>query len=406
MLGERSRAVATTVTHDWIGLPVAERRDRTDFDPDLEFDFFEDAPTRERSVRERVAPPKRAGRPPMRPRAPGGTPVVRLGALIGGAIVLAVIIVLWVTSCGGGGARGSYEDYMSEVRSVVGESNEIGRQLAQVITQRGTTLEQIDTRLNGLAQRQEQVATRATGLEPPGSLISEQESLVEAMQFLASGLLGLQQAAAQVQLATPPEEAGATLAQQAARLVAGQVVYDDGFRARSQEVMRSEGVAGIAVPELTFLSSPDLVSQTNLTSFMERLLGGAGAGGEAPPGLHGNGIEAVRVEPGDQTLSPTDENTITASENLAFLVSVKNSGEFQETQVKVNLVIQFSGEPIRKSQTIELINPEETKTVRFTDFGDLVFAEPTTLRVSVEPVPGEENRQNNTAEFPVIFTFE
>ena len=32
------------------------------------------------------------------------------------------------------------------------------------------------------------------------------------------------------------------------------------------------------------------------------------------------------------------------------------------------------------------------------------FGEQTTVKVDIDPVPGETNTGNNTAEFPVIFT--
>ncbi len=380
-------------------------RDRTDVDADLEFDFFEDLPTTERPPE--GPPPKAPGRPPIRPRAPGpGTPLVRMGLLVGGAILLAVVIVLWVTSCNSGGAKSSYEDYFGDVGGLVQESNAIGQRLGDVITSRGATLEDIDAQLTGLAQQQAQVVTRAGGLEPPGTLVEEQQRLVESMQLLESGLAGLQQAFSQVQLASNAEESGVVLAQQADRLVAGEIVYEDLFRARSQEVMTSEGITGVAVPELTFLEAPDLVSQASLIAFVERLIQGGGETGEAPAGLHGNGIQAVVVQPQGDTLSPTGENTIAASENLQFIVSVENSGEFQETEVQVRLVIQFSDGPIRKRQTIPLINSNQTVEVVFEDFADLTFGELTTLQVNVRPVEGEENTSNNTAEYPIIFTLE
>lgn len=390
-------------------LSRVSERERTDADADLEFDFFEDLPTTERSGQPPPPPkPKRSGRPPIRPRAPGGTPLLRLVALVIGAIALAVVVVFWVTSCRGDSAKGSFEDYMGSVGSVVQEANAIGAKLGDVITSRGASLDEIDKQLNGLADQQAQAVAGANELEPPGSLIAEQQSLVESMQLLESGLVGLQQAFSQVQLASQPETEGATLAGQAARLVAGEVVYEDLFRARSQQVMQSEDITGVAVPELTFLEATDLISQSSLTAFVERLIsGGTGeGGGTAAAGLHGNGIESVQVQPSGETLSQTEENTIAASDQLQLLVSVKNSGEFQETQVPVTLVIQFSGGPIRKSQPIEVINPNQTTTVTFSDFANITFGEPTTLKVSVKPVPGEENTSNNSAEFPVIFTLE
>jgi hypothetical protein len=406
MLGELSGAAIWP--HVRLPFGAVAERDRTDVDSDLDFDFFEDLPTTEQPPPEAPPPPKRPTGGPIRPRTPGaGTPLLRMGLLVGGAIVLAVVIVLWVTSCRGDGAKGSYEDYFGDVSPLVQESNSIGQDLASVITSRGTSLDEIDQQLAGLARQQGQVVARASALEPPGSLLEEQQQFVESMQLLESGLTGLQQAFSQVQLASNSEDSGATLALQAKRLVAGEVVYEDLFRARSQEVMQSEGITGVAVPELTFFSASDLVSQASLTQFVNRLIEGGGeTGGETPTGLHGNGIEAVRVEPAAVTLSPTEENVILLSENLEFVVSVKNSGEFQETQVPVTLVIQSADGPIRKRETIELVNPNQTFDVVFGDFTDLNPGEVTTLKVSVRPVEGEENTSNNSAEYTVIFTLE
>jgi uncharacterized membrane protein len=87
-----------------------------------------------------------------------------------------------------------------------------------------------------------------------------------------------------------------------------------------------------------------------------------------------------------------------------FQVQVKNSGENQETQVQVSLTFQQSPEPIRRQQVIDLINPGETKTVVFSNIGTVPFAERTTVTIEVEPVPTESTTDNNTAEYPVIYT--
>ncbi len=83
---------------------------------------------------------------------------------------------------------------------------------------------------------------------------------------------------------------------------------------------------------------------------------------------------------------------------------VKNSGTSQETQVTVTLTIQQSPTPVRRKQVIDLINPGETKTVIFRNLGPPSFGTRTTVKVNVEPVTGEKNTGNNTAQYPVIFT--
>ena len=54
---------------------------------------------------------------------------------------------------------------------------------------------------------------------------------------------------------------------------------------------------------------------------------------------------------------------------------VKNSGDSQETQVIVTLTIK-QDPVIRQEQTIDVINPGETKTVIFKDLARATFGTP------------------------------
>jgi hypothetical protein len=95
---------------------------------------------------------------------------------------------------------------------------------------------------------------------------------------------------------------------------------------------------------------------------------------------------------------------VTATTELSFDVTVLDSGDAQEVGIDVTLTIdQGTGKPLVKTQTIDVINPDESVTVTFEGFGDLQFARRTTLSVDVEPVVGEVNKENNSAQYSVIF---
>jgi hypothetical protein len=218
------------------------------------------------------------------------------------------------------------------------------------------------------------------------------------MQFRVNGLGGLAQAFAKVAQTSNTEEAGRLLAQQASRLLASDVVYDDLFKEGTSRVLDEQGVTNVAVPDSNFLQGEDLASPDTWELIVRRLTQGPTAGG-----LHGNGIVEVRAQPGGQVLSQGADNTVKASEKLAFQVRVQNSGDNQETQVPVTLTIQ-QDPVIRKRKVIERIDPDETKTVTFTGFGTIDFTGGSVLKVIVEPVAGEQNTSNNTAQYTVIFT--
>jgi hypothetical protein len=367
----------------------------TETQSDIEFDFFDESPTVESTPRRGL--PRR--RLPKRPPAPpGGPQLYRLGVLIAGAIVLAVILILVVQSCRSNQKQGEYEGYVDDVSRITSESDALGVQLNTSLTTPGITLEDLRGDVEGLRDQQEQLLRSAQDLQPPGPLLEQQESLVEAMQFRVNGLSGLATALAQVAQSSNAEQTGAGLAAQAQRLVASDIVYADAFEVPTGRVLDEEGIVEVPVPRSEFVQNAELASPDAWRLIVERLTQSPQAGG-----LHGNGIQAVRALPGGEELSASEDNTVVASDRLAFEVVVENSGESQETQVAVRLVIQQNPR-IRKQQEIDLINPGETETVTFRDIGNVTFSTRTTMIVTVEPVPGETNEGNNSAQYRVIFT--
>jgi hypothetical protein len=370
-------------------------REKTETQSDIEFDFFDESPTAESAPR-RGLPRRRLPKRP--PTPPGGPQLYRLGVLIAGAIVLAVILILVVQSCRSNQKQSEYEGYVDDVSGVASASEELGGQLNTSLTTPGITLEDLRGDVEGLRDQQEQLLRSAQELQPPGPLLEQQEALVEAMQFRVNGLAVLATALSQVAQSSNAEQTGADLASQAQRLVASDVVYADAFEEPTARVLEEEGIADVPVPGSKFVRNPEFGSPTAWNLIVERLTQSPQAGG-----LHGNGIQAVRWLPEGEQLSTSEDNTVVASDRLAFEVVVENSGDSQETQVRVRLVIQ-QNPTIRQERVIDLINPGETKTVRFSDIGNVTFSTRTTLMVNVEPVPGETNEGNNSAQYRVIFT--
>jgi hypothetical protein len=192
----------------------------------------------------------------------------------------------------------------------------------------------------------------------------------------------------------------------AARLVAGDIVWADLFQAPAQGnggVLQREGITGVAVPGSKFIASPDYASTRYWEAILQRLQGAATSGGTSG-GLHGTGIDKTVALPGNQELSEDTENTVTATTDLGFAVTVEDTGDSQEVQVKVTLTIQQSPSPIVQTKTIDLINPGEQQTVLFRNLGQVQFATKTMVKVDVAPVPQEKNTDNNSKAYPVIFS--
>jgi hypothetical protein len=382
----------------------------------LDFDFVDDE-TRELpapSARPGPRPPgggPRGGGPrgggPRRPqlRTPHGiAPLLRLAGLVAFAILVVVLLAVWVQGCAGDDEQTTYGDYLAEVGAVGKDSATIGGQLATLLTTPGLAQAELETKLGGYVQQQQLDVQRARDLDPPGPLTPAHERAVEALALRVTGLQGLLDVFRATKDTEDAAAAGRQLAANGLRLEASDVMWRDLFQGTAAAAMTAEGVEGLSAPASLFVENVDLYTSRSLSSIWQRVHG-ASTGG-TPGGLHGNQLAYTEVNPAGVQLSTSTETKITISTDLSFEVGVTNSGENQEVGVEVKLTIPAQPKAITKTGTVDVIDPGETKLVTFADFPDFPFGENTTVQVEVQPVPGETNTGNNSAEYPVIFTLE
>jgi hypothetical protein len=369
-------------------------------DSDIEFDFFEDEPATTEAQSTRQS--RRGTRPPIRPPA-GVTPLLRLVGLIAFAILVVVLLVFAVQSCRGSQKRDTYENYMEDVGEVATQSQQIGRRLNSLLTDPAAELTDIRQQLSGLAQQQEQGVTRAEDIDAPGPLREIHPAVIQSLQLRVSGLEGLDRALQRTAQTRSAPIAGRTLAGQARRLVASDIVWDDLFKDPARAVLQDQGVRGVQVPDSNFVREPDRIATASAMSSIWRRVRGASTGGsDCSP--RGTGLVSVRALPAGTDLSPDTLNTVEASEQLGFAVTIEDTGCSQEVRIPITLTIQKDPNPIVKTQTVGIINPGEQQTVTFRNLGQPPFARRTTLRVQVKAVTGETRTENNSAEYPVIFS--
>jgi hypothetical protein len=376
-----------------------------DVDDDIQFDFFEDdAATAEaaqsrRLVRRPAGPRRRIGRPR------GVGPLVRLLLLVAFVVFLVLVFALLIQSCASASKHDAYANYMEDVGKLGAQSSANGKSLLTVLTTPGLSVAQIEMRLRGIADQEQQNVSAAENLNPPGRLRDENLHLVEALELRVSGVQGLAstfQKTANSKSTTADSE---LLAEQAQRLTASDVVWDDLFKSLAVQQLQHDGVTGVNVPESHFVASPDLITAHSMALVLQRIRGAAT--GSPAPGLHGTDIASVTAQPGAQVLSLSSVTTVTATTDLAFSVVVENGGDAQEVQIPVTLTIdrpQAQGGPIVKTQTIDVINPGEAKTLSFGTLGQVPFASATKVHVDVKAVPGENNLSNNSYVYNVIFS--
>jgi hypothetical protein len=378
----------------------------------LDFDFVEDA-TRESPPARGSTPRQQPGggggddrgpsrRPPLR-GPQGSAPLLRLVGLVAFAILVVVVLAVWVQGCAESSKQTTYETYFQAIGEVGTDSANVGKKLNTLLTTPGLGQAELETKLFGLVQQQQQDVVRAEAIDTPGPARPPHDQAVEALQLRVRGLQGMLDVFKATKSDDDATAAGQQLAAQSQRLQASDIVWKDLFQSAVDEVAAARGVEASA-PASVFVESSDLFTPRSLSAIWSRIHG-ASTGG-TPSGLHGSQLTSVKAIPQGTQLSTQNETTVLVSTQLGFEVAVTNSGDSQEVQVEVTLTIPKQPTPIVKKGTIDVLDPNETKTVVFKDFPDVPFGDSTTVQVSVKPVPGEKNTTNNSAEFPVVFSIE
>jgi hypothetical protein len=380
----------------------------TERDTDIEFDFFDEPETEEATERVRTPrrPPPGGPRRPVRPPA-GIIPMLRLAGLIAFLILAAVLLVVLARGCASSSQHDRYANYIDDVRGIASRSEDIGKELNRTLTATGIKQTDLEAKLRGLAAQEQQEVAQSREINPPGPLRVEHDHLIETLQLRASGLFRFADAFRQTATARNATTSGRLIADQARLLVASDVFWDFYFREPTQRELENQNIRDIGgVPDSNIFPNPDLASTAAMTDIWRRIHGAATGG--TPGGDHGSALVSVTALPDNKRLVPgaqASDNEITASTDLAFQVSLEDSGDFQEFNVNVTLTIQKSPRPIVLKKKIDVINAGETKTVTFTDIDiNGLFGLPTTLKVDVAPVPGEKTKTNNSAEYNVIFS--
>jgi hypothetical protein len=381
-------------------------------DDDIQFDFFEDEPRTTEAQGSRVRLPGRGGRGGgrgggiRRPAGPprGLTPILRLLALI--AIVVAVLVAfgLLLQSCASTSKHTRYSSYVGKVAAIARGSADDGAAVASALITPGAKAAEIASKLQGIADQERQNVAAAQKISVPGHLRAEHQQLIEALQLRVSGVQGLADTFTNNPTSKADNESS-LLAEQADRLLASDVVWDDLFLAPAVQELKHEGVSGVQPPESHFVANRDLVTERSMAALLTRLRG-TSAGGTVT-GVHGTNIADVKALPGNKTLSTSGDNTVIASTDTAFVVGITDSGGSQEVSIKVTLTIQKSsgGKALVANKTLDLINPGQTKSVTFSGLAlSPYIGNKVTVGVDVATVPGEKNPGNNKASFSVFFT--
>jgi hypothetical protein len=195
------------------------------------------------------------------------------------------------------------------------------------------------------------------------------------------------------------------------RFLASDVIYDDSFQGPASVALEEDDITGIEVPKpQPFLPNPALASADGAATLIADLQRrGASSGGDADGGgnLRGTSLESTVALPSETRLTPGQVQTVQADAQLAWSITVKNGGDFDETDVIVRASFFYAASPNdvdAKEVAIRSIESGATTTVQIPGPSTPVYGEQATLKIEIDPVSGETNTDNNRAEYPVKIT--
>jgi hypothetical protein len=349
-------------------------------------------------------PARSSRRPPRGPSTDRQTLMVRRTiALVGGVLVL-ILIVLGVRGCLNAREESAVKDYGNDSAELLRASKLEGDQLFKLLQGEGGTDQttSIINQLNAYRVESSELVDRANRLDVPGDLNGAQNELVEVLELRRDGFADITDAL-QVALGDQNRREGSDdVAIQMQVFLASDIVDQKRFRPQLFDVLRDQDLSAPDLPKNGFVPDIEWLQPAFVADQVNALRTGTGGGGEAAPGLHGNGVAGVTL--GGVALTPGGSASVQLSNDLGFEIQVQNQGENTETDVVVRVTVGDGGDADTQEETIDTIAAGEIQTVTIPLSKQPPTGQNVPIKVEVEPVPGEQKTDNNTLECSVIFT--
>ncbi len=337
------------------------------------------------------------------------TLLIRRAVAFVAVVAILLLLVFVLRSCQSTRKENALKDYNAEVSSIGSESQrQVGTEFFRLLGQGGAESPQdLQTAISGFEVTADQQLDQAKALDVPDEMQSAQQSLLIALEWRRDGLdyIADRIRAALGDQGDTADEAIQQIAGQMEVFLASDVAYETRVRPFIKSTLDENEIGGQDIAGSRFLPSLDwLQPETVAEKLGQQLSAGAGRDPGEPtgPGLHGTNIDSTSY--GDTTLQPDAPNQLTYSPDSTFQVKFTNGGENDEFDVKVTVRIQGgSGDPISLTDTIDQVAPGASATAEMALEDPPPTGSAVTIRVRVAAVPGEDNTENNQAEYQAIF---
>jgi hypothetical protein len=325
--------------------------------------------------------------------------MVRRSVAIVGAVLGVVLLVVLINGCLDSRKDSAFRDYAGDERSLVSAEQDLSNRLFETLSKpgRGDALD-VQTQVNAQRVDAEQLVQRAKDADHPGELNTANGWLVTAFQFRADAIGKIANLLPTALGDKGRQAAIDSIAGQMQALLASDVIYSQRAIPALTSAFNKRNIDE-KFPNQQFMPDLGWLDPDTVKTRLEKLGGGTQA---ATPGLHGNALDGVTVQPSGTALTDTGVNRISVGNELAFDVKVSNGGDSEETDVGVSITIA-DGKKTSVDQTIPRIAAGQSETVSVPVTNKPETGSVSTVTIEIAAVPGEKNTDNNKASYQVAF---
>jgi hypothetical protein len=327
--------------------------------------------------------------------------MVRRRAAVGIAVVLVIVIALVINGCLKSEAQQSLKEYAKQVGQISQESEtQVSKPFFAALTGAGAKPAlDVEVQVDQLRIKAQSIATRAKELSVPGAMADAQRNLLLALNFRVEGITKIA-ALLPTALGGQRKEATEKIAGDMEIFLASDVIFSQRVVPLVQQTLAANSIHGVTVASSRFLPNIGWLDPTVALSRITGQSATASTTGIAP-GTHSDTIAGVSV--GATTLEAEPAlNHIGGGANPTFTVTVEDTGENNETNVKVDVTITASGKQYKASHTINQISAGQKANVEIPVSG-VPLGVAAKIEARVEPVPGETESENNKKTYLAIF---
>ncbi|MGD0452117.1 MAG: hypothetical protein ABSB69_00835 [Solirubrobacteraceae bacterium] len=317
------------------------------------------------------------------------------------AVVVLIVIVLVINGCLKSEKQQSLKTYNREVSALAQESDaQVSHPLFVALTDASSkSALDVEQQVDELLKQAQGVATHAKGLSVPGEMAAAQQDLLLVLDLRVEGMTKLA-ALVPTALGGQAKQASTKIAGDMEIFLASDVIYSQRVAPLIQQTLSTAGITGLTTASTRFLPNIGWLEASTVASRIAGESSSSSQSGQTLSGHHGSALLGVSVGTTKLEAEPAI-NHISGGGSPTFTATVEDAGEFNETDVKVDVTVTAAGKQYKASRLIDKTEPGKSANAEI-PVTSLPLGQPAKVEVQIEPVPGETNHEGTKGVYLVI----